>query len=752
MHASALAEAFAVPLSVVEALLAAEGGDIQRVTDILLSESMRGSNLGSSTSTAPIRRPIPPKTAPPPRTAVKQSQQGQLQSNGSTSTPLQPAAEDQLLMDASLVFGNIYGPFDAEHVAKMFAASGTHGSTTTTSSYTDPDGPLPLAEQQLQRQAVWESVRASSEGEMPCIVRGDTISPLAITQSVVGDCSFLSSLSVCAEWERRFHKPLITALLYPQHPSTHRPVLSSTGHYVVRFFFNGCWRCVSIDDRLPMCPRGFSLGGGSPTAQRRLLCSASNVRGELWVSLLEKAFMKVRGGYALGAAGSISATDIRFLCGWIPEQLETSTLRGSHSKDQADLLWLRLLTGFAAGDCLITLSSGPQAARGLIPCHSYAVLDVREVGPAGVRMVYVKNPWGLQRYTGRYHPTDTKRWTSQLCAALHYDAASHAMVDNGLFWMEFSDVLAEFMHVTLAWNPASFSQSAHLVTLSCPHNERHYRQNDMAQLKLAATMGGEVWVLLSRHLPMRRQDIWENNPFLAGTQAFLGARIYHGTQQPLEHCGSTALCSSPLSNSYNVLLKFPSGSHPNLWIVPIQASQNDNVAGDMHEAWSHLSLSIYAFIPLQLRKVPAAATQLHVQDALPHQHQLSGSWTTTSAGGCSNFPSFSANPMWRLTVRGGGGSTTLRLDLTPASKMTQVGMQLLQCQGGRYRAGGGRRGLPSDIVVASSGTFRPGFCSLLQENCPPGQYTLVPSTFQPQTLDTFILQIASSQPVTLTQL
>jgi hypothetical protein len=38
----------------------------------------------------------------------------------------------------------------------------------------------------------------------------------ALTQTLVGDCSFVSSLAVCAAWEHRFGKTLISRNIYPQ--------------------------------------------------------------------------------------------------------------------------------------------------------------------------------------------------------------------------------------------------------------------------------------------------------------------------------------------------------------------------------------------------------------------------------------------------------------------------------------------------------------------------------------------------------
>lgn len=50
---------------------------------------------------------------------------------------------------------------------------------------------------------------------------------------------------------------------------------------MIRLFVNGVWRKVIIDDKLPASKSG------------QLLCSFSNDRSELWVSLIEKAYLKV---------------------------------------------------------------------------------------------------------------------------------------------------------------------------------------------------------------------------------------------------------------------------------------------------------------------------------------------------------------------------------------------------------------------------------------------------------------------------
>jgi calpain-7 len=84
--------------------------------------------------------------------------------------------------------------------------------------------------------------------------------------------------------------------------------MSPSGKHAFRLFFNGHYRQVTIDNRLP-CSR----------TQRSLYVVDQEKPSLIWPALLEKAYLKVRGGYNF--PGSDTGTDLFVLTGWIPEQL-----------------------------------------------------------------------------------------------------------------------------------------------------------------------------------------------------------------------------------------------------------------------------------------------------------------------------------------------------------------------------------------------------------------------------------------------
>jgi calpain-7 len=95
--------------------------------------------------------------------------------------------------------------------------------------------------------------------------------------------------------------------MYPYDSANDHPAFSQHGRYVFRFYFNGSYRLVEVDDRLPV--------SGS---ERVLHVTDRNNPTLLWPALLEKAYLKLRaGGYDWN--GSNSSADLWIITGWVPE-------------------------------------------------------------------------------------------------------------------------------------------------------------------------------------------------------------------------------------------------------------------------------------------------------------------------------------------------------------------------------------------------------------------------------------------------
>lgn len=104
-----------------------------------------------------------------------------------------------------------------------------------------------------------------------------------------------------------------------------------------------------------------------------MICAYSN-KSKLWVSIIEKAYLKAHGGYNF--PGSNSSRDLFILTGWLPEIIDLKEY-------ERNRLWDRMYSGYKNRDCLITCGTGPlseadEEKLGLVSGHAYAVLEILE--------------------------------------------------------------------------------------------------------------------------------------------------------------------------------------------------------------------------------------------------------------------------------------------------------------------------------------------------------------------------------------
>jgi hypothetical protein len=281
-----------------------------------------------------------------------------------------------------------------------------------------------------------------------------------LVQDAATDCSVVASLCAGVARMKRGHPAMLQCYLSPYDPKEKRQLISKNGKYIVCMNFNGCFRKVVIDDRIP-----------TSNKNRVIHVVDRNNPGLLWPALVEKAYLKVRGGYDF--PGSNSGTDLWILTGWIPEQvfLQDSDL-------ELDRFWKRIVKGFSFGDVLITMGTGQMSSKtekalGLVGQHDYAVLDLREVD--GQRLMLIKNPWVEgSSWHGRFKdfsqtPSQSDEDSPANTNEEPVDCPRDLLnVDKemkpGTFWMDLDNVVQHFESVYLNWNTGLFShrQDLHL--------------------------------------------------------------------------------------------------------------------------------------------------------------------------------------------------------------------------------------------------------------------------------------------------
>ncbi|CAB3402529.1 unnamed protein product [Caenorhabditis bovis] len=587
-----------------------------------------------------------------------------------------------VLSTTSNINNRLYVPFHAYDKFNEF--KGIAGK------FTDPDGKISLTLKQKNRLKSWK--RASELFENPCLIQ--SIDSAAIKQTVISDCSFISSLSIAALYEKKFKKRLVTSIIFPQ-DSSGKPLYNPAGKYVIRLHINGVWRKVVIDDYFPCDERD------------QLMCSQSERKGELWVSLLEKAYMKVMGGYDF--PGSNSNIDLNALTGWIPERISID--RKKPEEFDADKVFRKLFDRMHRGDCLITLATGRMTQEecdraGLVETHAYAVLDMRCVD--NIRLFQLKNPWKHLRWKGKYSDRDKANWTSKLRIALNYNPEEAEKNDDGIFWIDYDSVINFFDVFYVNWNSELFPHTSvyHATWNQCSGPVRDiYTVGDNPQYSLSVNNrsgSSAVWILLTRHIT-RIDDFAVNKEYITVMVYETKKKVYipsdpapisSGVRINSPHYLCQMLVTKPGINNYT--------------LVVAQYEKTNTI---------HYSLRVYSTTDFVLEpiKLPYTVTKT-----------LEGIWE----GSLVPEKKF---PIMKLTLNSDSDDICMLFELK-APKEFSVALEFKQ--------------VSSDRVIffetQNTGPYRPGYTVLQMEKIPAGIYYLKLATFTPGQKGPFILNVDST--------
>ncbi|KAI0476671.1 PALB protein [Xylaria cf. heliscus] len=610
-----------------------------------------------------------------------------------------PTVEKNILYRNSRLHGNTFPPWESDPDPSYF-----HGDV-----YSDPSS-FTLSPRQKAIFAGWrrpaELIKDVSRGDPASDNRVvEAADDYDLVQDITTDCSVVASLCASIKHLRPGPTSILPALMFPVSSEDGQPGVSENGRYVFRMFFNGCFRKVVIDDRLP-----------ASSNDRTLYVVDRQNPSLIWPALVEKAYLKIRGGYDF--PGSNSGTDLSILTGWIPQQLFLQS-------DEVDrnATWRRIKKAYDFGDVVITLGTGhlspdEEEALGLAGEHDYAVLDLLE-SPEN-RKLLVKNPW-CDGLVWKGVGSSSSRTLSE--------AVDHPVkLKPGSFWISFDDVMQNFESLYLNWNPSLFTdRQDHHFSWQLPEANMIGSFAHNPQYSMRAESNSQTWILLSRHFQDEELEI-SRKPrttmaAVSNMLGFMSIYIFENNGKRVQ-LSDKPVYRGPFVDSPQTL-------------APFEAKQG--VSYTIVVATQDLPLPRYSFTLSFFSR-----TTLDVSPAqydLNRYTELHGRWTHRTSGGNSVSPLYFTNPQFSITLPQAGPLSIL---LSTAKEDIAVHVDLVWANGQRVIAVTVR-----DLII-TSGDYRRGCALASTSHVDAGTYTIVCSTFEPGQIADFTLRIGSDVPCIIT--
>ncbi|KAF9770558.1 hypothetical protein IL306_011880 [Fusarium sp. DS 682] len=596
----------------------------------------------------------------------------------------------KVLLRTSKLHSNLFPPWTKEPSDQEFQLLPGEEPFTDNASFT-------LSQRQTATFGGWKRPRdLHAHVEADDEVFMNSSSGCDLVQDVTTDCSVVASL--CAAMKiLTGRKSILSSILYPFDKAKGIPKVSASGKYVLKLYFNGCFRRVVIDERLPS------------SVSDRTLYVVDRINPQLiWPALLEKAYLKIRGGYDF--PGSNSGTDLWVLTGWIPEQifLQREDL-------EVDKLWRRIKNAHDSENVVVTLGTGRISSEeedilGLIGEHDYAIMDLEMIGDS--RRLLVKNPW-----------CDGPVWKGGI--PLSFDAESSTSHVAGSFWMTLEDVLQHFESMYLNWNPALFPhRQDHHFTWHMPPPELTSFLVHNPQYALQSSTGGPVWILVSRHFVDAELEIARNRTdsmaAVSGQLGYMSILIFDNDGHRVQ-VSDGDVYRGPYVDSPQTLARFDTSPGKRYTIV---IDQHEFPLPDYT-----LTLSFFSQDQLAVKKA---------EDAMTYTKEITGSWTRRTAGGSAACTTYATNPQYKLSLTRAGPLSVL---LSTNMQDVHVHIDLVWSQGKRVQI------LKARDLAGSSGEYRRGCAVVNIPQVDAGIYTVVCSTFDQGQLADFLLRISSMTSV-----
>ena len=395
-------------------------------------------------------------------------------------------------------------------------------------------------------------------------------------------------------------------------------------------------------------------------------------------------------------------------------------------------LWRRTFSAFKYGDVLITLGTGKLTSNeeeglGLAGEHDYAVIDMKEL--EGQQLLLVKNPWSKGTvWKGHIYHGDAIIENTKVFQDLRMtDIPTTSTVDieplaPGIFWMGLNDIFQSFESMYLNWNPGLFPhrQDVHfrwnLADSSSP--EGSFVSNP--QYEVRSSVGGTVWVLLSRHFTSRDDKVVKDLSLSVNgntvENGFISLYAFDSNGDRV-FSSDDSVVHGPYVDSPNTLLKLE---------LPARRAYTVVVSGqDLPRSVNTFTLSVFSLDSLSL---------VEAQDKYTHTVLQLGMWTFLTAGGNASSSAYHTNPQYSLCL---AVTSNVAILLENFSECYPVHVKLVWASGKRIRS------IKTRDIVGDSGEYRKGYAVAEIQDVQAGVYTIVCSTFEPGQLGRFTLRVSS---------
>lgn len=243
-----------------------------------------------------------------------------------------------------------------------------------------------------------------------------------VKQGELGDCWLLAAVASLTIDQK---------LLFRVVPQDQNFEESYTGCFRFRFWHQGEWIEVVVDDRIP-------------TYYGQLIYMHSTEKNEFWSALLEKAYAKLCGSYESLKGGS-SSEAMEDFTGGVTESIDLAS-----PPEKLFNIMLKAFQRSSLMGCSIDADPNELEAKlsnGLICGHAYSItackyVDIQTPRVKGkIPMVRIRNPWGESEWNGpwsdqseewRFIPDEEK---------LEIGLVNE---EDGEFWMSFQDFCKNF--------------------------------------------------------------------------------------------------------------------------------------------------------------------------------------------------------------------------------------------------------------------------------------------------------------------